>query len=228
MRRGLRDTARRAAWWTGALAIAALAGCATAGSGDDTSGVDGSTPKVDGATPKDGAVGCPTGRTGPGCASCAAGFHLCGGDCVQDNANVPEKGCAQGCSGACAPPSHSSSKCSAQGACDWVCDATFDKTDAGCACPMGQIACQSGCAACCQNSDCAPHVLCNGGSCGGCEPGWGDCNNNPADGCETSLSVDGNCGSCGNSCCGSFCGCGFLGVGGKSCKPNGQSYSCQC
>jgi hypothetical protein len=43
---------------------------------------------------------------------------------------------------------------------------------------------------------------CIKGVCGTeCEPGWGDCNGNPADGCETNLSYDGaNCGACGNRC----------------------------
>lgn len=222
--------AARAVVWACVLAPALASwACATAGGGGDDTTADGSPIKQDGAQPgKDGSAGCPTGRTGPSCSSCAAGFHMCANDCVQDNANVPEKGCAQGCGAACQSPAHSSAKCAAEGKCDFVCDATFDKTDAGCECPMGQIACQTGCAQCCQNTDCAPHVTCNGGSCGGCEPGWGDCNGNPADGCETHLNGDNNCGSCGNSCCSSFCGCGFLGVGGKSCKASGQSFSCQC
>ncbi len=45
-------------------------------------------------------------------------------------------------------------------------------------------------------------ATCIKGICGTeCEPGWGDCNDNPADGCETNLSFDGaNCGACGNRC----------------------------
>jgi hypothetical protein len=44
---------------------------------------------------------------------------------------------------------------------------------------------------------------CDGGACviGECHPGWGDCNAEPADGCETDLLGDGrNCGACGNAC----------------------------
>ncbi len=34
-----------------------------------------------------------------------------------------------------------------------------------------------------------------------CEQGWGDCDGNPANGCETNLMVNqGNCGACGNRC----------------------------
>lgn len=45
-------------------------------------------------------------------------------------------------------------------------------------------------------------ATCTKGLCGTeCEPNWGDCNGNPADGCETNLTYDGaNCGACGNRC----------------------------
>jgi hypothetical protein len=35
---------------------------------------------------------------------------------------------------------------------------------------------------------------------GACDPGWGDCSGGAADGCETSLSTNQDCGSCGNAC----------------------------
>jgi hypothetical protein len=35
---------------------------------------------------------------------------------------------------------------------------------------------------------------------GGCPQGMGDCNNDPADGCETDLTTTQNCGACGNAC----------------------------
>ena len=44
---------------------------------------------------------------------------------------------------------------------------------------------------------------CVAGACtlGACQPGWGDCNADPADGCETNLGVDtGSCGACGAAC----------------------------
>jgi len=34
----------------------------------------------------------------------------------------------------------------------------------------------------------------------GCLSGWGDCNANASDGCETSLETLGHCGGCGSSC----------------------------
>ncbi|AKU93931.1 Tryptophan synthase alpha chain [Labilithrix luteola] len=43
---------------------------------------------------------------------------------------------------------------------------------------------------------------CRKGYCGyECEAGWGDCDDDPANGCETNLMVNGgNCGTCGNRC----------------------------
>jgi Cys-rich repeat protein len=46
-------------------------------------------------------------------------------------------------------------------------------------------------------------ATCTAGACvpGKCAPGWGDCNMDPKDGCETNLHVDAkNCGACGTAC----------------------------
>lgn len=54
--------------------------------------------------------------------------------------------------------------------------------------------------------DCSrPHTLdgtCVAGECQGykCESGWGDCNHDFSDGCETPLNQNGNCGKCGTTC----------------------------
>jgi MYXO-CTERM domain-containing protein len=50
-----------------------------------------------------------------------------------------------------------------------------------------------------------PHVVpgCEASGCVelGCEPGWGDCNPDPVDGCEQDLLADvAHCGTCGNAC----------------------------
>src|SRR5436189_117334 len=46
-------------------------------------------------------------------------------------------------------------------------------------------------------------AACVNGQCtaGMCRAGWGDCNNSPADGCETNLRTDvKNCSACGMTC----------------------------
>lgn len=56
---------------------------------------------------------------------------------------------------------------------------------------------------------------CVGGSCrlAACNAGWADCNNNPADGCETNIANDNNnCGACGHVCgAGTVCTNGVCG-----------------
>ena len=211
---------------------AGVSACATGTAGDDSVGVD-ATPGKDGTTidaPKTDGGACPTGYTGPNCQNCAGGFHQCGTSCEQDHPNTPDAGCTLGCNNtACPAPQNAISKCTSDGHCDFACNTSFDKTDGGCACPSGQIVCNGNtCQQCCTDSDCVGNQLCNGGVCAGCQAGWGDCNNNTSDGCETHLNSTSNCGSCGHSCCGSFCGCGFLGIGGESCNQNGSSFSCGC
>lgn len=75
--------------------------------------------------------------------------------------------------------------------CEGVC-LGLDNPQAGCASP--------GCSPCS-----IPHAKasCSGGACalGTCDSGWGNCNNDPADGCETDLQADtDNCAACGHVC----------------------------
>ena len=55
-------------------------------------------------------------------------------------------------------------------------------------------------------------AACTAGACAvaGCEPGWGDCDGNPTNGCEADLTRDLNhCGACGRGCgAGSLCAAG--------------------
>ncbi len=56
----------------------------------------------------------------------------------------------------------------------------------------------------CDNTCDAPHstMTCINGLCEiiSCDQGYGDCNGNPSDGCETDLTSNDNCGNCGISC----------------------------
>jgi hypothetical protein len=201
--------------------------CATGTASDDTSTDSGPRDGTVDAPKSDGGS-CPTGYTGAGCSSCVGGFHKCGTECHQDNANTPDAGCTTGCGTPCTTPPNATATCTTDGHCDFACQTSFDKTDGGCDCPSGTMLCGSTCQQCCTDTDCVGHQMCNGGTCQGCQAGWGDCNNQTSDGCETHLSSTSNCGSCGHSCCGSFCGCGFLGVGGEKCNASGNSFSCGC
>jgi hypothetical protein len=83
------------------------------------------------------------------------------------------------------------------------------------ACPSGQTSCQgicddlgvdsNNCGSCGTNCQTLPNSAGNGCSAGTCSitctPGFGDCDKNPTNGCETNL-LNGaaNCGACGNAC----------------------------
>jgi hypothetical protein len=107
------------------------------------------------------------------------------------------------------------------GACGVVCDpgqtcAADEYGRPACMCPPGMTFCSDhcvnvgtdpfNCGGC--DVDCTKATnehaagLCNYGSCTlGCVQGWGDCNANPKDGCETNFDSDPrNCGGCGNAC----------------------------
>ncbi len=66
----------------------------------------------------------------------------------------------------------------------------------------GDLANCGTCGAACAASHAAP--VCQDGQCGfsgKCDPGWGDCNQDPKDGCEANLHVDPkNCTACGMAC----------------------------
>jgi hypothetical protein len=172
-------------------------------------------------------AGCADGHTGPGCATCASGFHACGAACTGAQPNYPEAGCAMGCGTSCPAPASGYATCNDAGACDFACGSGVVLDSGSCGCPSGQRVCSDGaCHACCTDSDCPAHRSCGGGVCGGCTAGWGDCDGTPANGCETSLQDTNNCGSCGNSCCSGFLCCGLF--GSESCTPSGTQYSCQC
>ena len=96
-----------------------------------------------------------------------------------------------GPSSICVPGCVDDSRCGAgQKCCDGGCiDVAKDPRNCG--------ACGKACGS--QNSS----ATCAGGVCmpGQCHPGWGDCNNDPMDGCETNLRSDAaNCTACGMKC----------------------------
>ena len=58
-----------------------------------------------------------------------------------------------------------------------------------------------GCGTACVTPNGTPSCVGSVCTIGSCNPGFADCNGNPGDGCEVSLSNDfNNCGACGNSC----------------------------
>jgi len=103
-----------------------------------------------------------------------------------------------------------------------------DNPSSGCA--TGQQMCFGSCVSLtdplygCGDPTCAPcpsghsTMGCQGRRCivMGCDPGYADCNNAAADGCETDLSKAASCGACNASC----------GVGSPLCTPVGATFQC--
>lgn len=122
---------------------------------------------------------------------CEPGYHRCGEACFADT-DPDHCGTDNSCT-YCARPTGATPVCS-NNTCGIACGTLKN--------------CGDHCAACCAAADCtgfpgATGVCGANGTCsfGACKPGFGDCNNNKADGCEVNLttSVD-NCGACARKC----------------------------
>jgi hypothetical protein len=145
---------------------------------------------------------CRCGGSGPDCAGTPTDY-CCGTSCRNLRTDVAHCGA---CDHACTNP-HGSTSCSA-GSCEPSCDAGWDDCDGqpdnGCEEDIWQT---SNCGSDCDTVDCtvavvhAAGVECDSGGCdyGSCDGGWGDCDGDRSDGCETYLYQDDACGtSCGD------------------------------
>jgi hypothetical protein len=138
---------------------------------------------------------------------CSPGFDDCDGDpangCETSIAGDPDNcgACGVACSFSNADPLCVSGACQ-MGACrpGWGdCDG-----DPANGCETNIAGDPNNCGTCgvaCSFTNADP--LCVGGACqmGACQTGWGDCDGDPANGCEVDLTTDPNhCGGCGNLC----------------------------
>ncbi len=138
--------------------------------------------------------------------SCAAGFGDCDGDAangceVTTTTTVAHCG---GCGMACAARTNSEVEC-AEGACRYRCAAGFADCDGdaanGCEVALGTSAAHCGaCGRACSATNGTP--ACTAGVCGiTCTTGFGNCDGDVANGCETDTASNTlNCGSCRNVC----------------------------
>ncbi len=214
-----------------------------------------------------GACACPAGRLNcngtcralatdlANCGSCgrqcAAGATCVSGACV-----CPMGGVA--CSGTCRLVASDETNC---GACGNQCAAGATCVAGTCRCPAGQSACAGSCVTlatdenncgtcgtrCAARANAAP--FCIAGSCelGTCNAGFGNCDGNEPNGCETNVrTAPLNCGSCGVRCaarpnaavttctagvCGFTCNAGFGNCDGNvvnGCEVNLQTNASNC
>jgi hypothetical protein len=151
---------------------------------------------------------------------CAAGFADCdldtaaGADTngceVQLSAGLPDgqggyKHCGA-CNYNCEKLPNETTSCDG-GVCQWDCNALTRDCDLvrsnGCETPLNT---NSNCGAC--GTPCPPPGVanvssptCSTGTCSwSCSPGWGTCDGNDANGCETDLTTTARCGACNNAC----------------------------
>ncbi len=139
--------------------------------------------------------------------NCDSGYSDCNNS-IADGCEIDTWGDANNCGSCnnqCGPYDHGIAACG-QGTCRVACDSGFADCNATVSdgCEVNVQADPSNCGACGTTCDFAnASGNCNQGTCemGACDPGWGDCNNHPVDGCEIELASDLlNCGTCGTEC----------------------------
>jgi hypothetical protein len=139
--------------------------------------------------------------------ACASPF----GNCDGDNANGCETNTLTAvahcgaCGAGCAAPANATANCTA-GACGFTCNAGFADCDGNAAngCEVDLRTDLTHCGSCttvCNPPNGTPACVAGACAIAACSTGFGDCNLNPTDGCETNVRRDtGHCGGCGRAC----------------------------
>jgi hypothetical protein len=134
--------------------------------------------------------------------TCPAGRTSCDGTCV--NLQSDPSNCGR-CSARCVPAAHSMPTCSA-GLCGSVCETNFSDCnhvpDDGCEANLltDPLNCNA-CGTQCPGGDNASPACVDGACALKCAAGFGDCDGNPANGCELPIQDDpNNCGRCNRQC----------------------------
>jgi hypothetical protein len=131
----------------------------------------------------------------------------CDGDaangCEVDTRTAPAH--CGGCGRACAARSRAVASCAA-GACAYACEAGFGDCDgvAGNGCEVDLRASAAHCGACgraCNPANATGACAASACAVAACDGGFGDCDGDPANGCETDTRLSAaHCGRCGNAC----------------------------
>lgn len=127
--------------------------------------------------------------------ACTAPNHACGGKCVGDN---DPTACGAACT-ACPAPAGGTATCAA-GTCGGTCPAGTHLCAGTCVADNDAAACGAACTVCPVPANAT--ATCGAGACAfTCAAGFGNCDANPANGCEANLASDpANCGMCGKAC----------------------------
>lgn len=137
--------------------------------------------------------------------TCNPGFSNCNGisaDGCEANTNTSTANCGS-CGRACGGGANAMAQCSA-GMCALACNAGFANCDMnngnGCEANLNSLANCGACGAACSRPNAT--ATCNMGTCslGMCSAGFGNCDADPVNGCETPLTTPSNCAMCGRRC----------------------------
>ena len=178
---------------------------------------------------------------------CAAGQVRCGGTCIDTQSSVTDCGA---CGSSCPAVTNATRTC-ATGRCGFACNPGFADCDGnpanGCEVVLGND--PRHCAACGTVCPTGPNATptCGAGRCGlACGTGFGDCDGNPTNGCETDTrTAASHCGVCGRACqggsnatatctagaCGIVCATGFADCDGNpanGCEVNTATSPQHC
>jgi len=127
--------------------------------------------------------------------SCAAGHHLCEGQCLADD---DPNSCGLRCTPCPAGPVGSRPVCVA-GGCGFVCDTGYHRCGGVCSLNTSPASCGQSCTPCPTTAN--AEATCAEGRCGfRCRDGFADCDNDPTNGCESDLRSNATCGSCQRRC----------------------------
>ncbi|TAK29158.1 MAG: hypothetical protein EPO40_12125 [Myxococcaceae bacterium] len=141
--------------------------------------------------------------SGGACGSiCGAGTTYCGGRCVDLSADIAHCGA---CGAACPARANAATTCAAR-VCGYTCNAGYADCDGNAAngCEVNLATSVGNCGRC-ANACALPNATptCAAGLCAvaSCAAGFGNCDGNAANGCETSTATTvAHCGACGNAC----------------------------
>jgi hypothetical protein len=174
-------------------------------------------------------VPCPdVANAAPSCSGeqCSFTCNLGFGDCDGDPSNGYEADSStdvlncDSCGASCPNVANAASSCS-RGQCGFTCNLGFGDCDGDPSngCKVDTSADVSHCGSCTPCPDVANAVSsCSGGQCGfTCNAGFGDCDGDPSNGCETSFTTASHCGICGN-----FCADKVNGIG--TCADSGHCF----
>lgn len=118
-------------------------------------------------------------------------------------ADLAEPSHCGSCGNSCPVRANAARTCE-QGVCGFSCNPGWADCNGqagdGCEANLGDVTSCGACGVTCPSRPNAT-TTCVSGQCGfDCVGGWGDCNGQAADGCETNLTLTSNCGTCGNVC----------------------------